>query len=481
LLALLGAVGGVALAVASVRVLLALIPVQLPFWMRIEVDAPALLFSLAVAALTSLLFGLAPALIASRVNLNDALREGTKGSSGGAKARSILVVAQIALCLLLLVGAGLMMQTFLRLQRRDKGFNPDNVLVARATNFHNGPRAERATALASHHERVSALLRALPGVTGVGVTNTLPFARVQAERGKAELTIKGRSSEELKQQVPLAGADVSAGYLETMQIPLVRGRLFDARDTRDSPMTVIINERAAQTLFPHRDPIGQEILLGSLSKDNPYCTVVGVVGNVRHQADENDIGMELYYPYTQWPVKNVYYVIRAGGNPANLLQTVRQTVSAADPKTAIVFVKTMEEMIGETLWQRRLWGVMFAVFAVVALLLAAVGIYGLLSYSVSQRTREIEVRMAMGAQTGNVLRMVLTQGLMLALGGIVIGLVAALALSRFIGSLLYGVRSSAPFTYAGVALLLVIVALVACFIPARRAAKTDPMLALRHD
>jgi putative ABC transport system permease protein len=480
-LALLGAACGVALAVAGVKALLALIPVQLPFWMRVEVDAPVLLFSLAAAVLTSLLFGLAPALLASRVNLNDALRDGTKGSSGGAKARSVLVVAQIALCLLLLVGAGLMMQTFLRLQRRDTGFNPDNVLVARTTNFYNGPRAERATALALHHERVAALLGALPGVTRVGATNTLPFERVQTERGKVELTIKGRASEELKHQVAMEGADVSAGYLETMQIPLVSGRLFDSRDTKDSPMAVIINERAAQTLFPDRDPIGQEILWGAYSKENPYSVVVGVVGNVRHQADENDKGMELYYPYTQWPVTNVYYVIRASGDPTHLMQTVRQTVSAADPKTAIVFVKTMERLIDETLWQRRLWGVMFGVFAALALLLAAVGIYGVLSYSVSQRTREIGVRMALGAQTINVLRMVLAQGLKLALGGIVIGLVAALALSRFIGSLLFGVRSSDPLTYAGVALLLVIVALLACLIPARRAAKTDPMIALRAD
>jgi putative ABC transport system permease protein len=191
--------------------------------------------------------------------------------------------------------------------------------------------------------------------------------------------------------------------------------------------------------------------------------------------------MELYYPYTQWPVTNVYYVIRAGGDPTHLLQTVRQTVNAADPKTGIVFVKTMDQLIDETLWQRRLWGVMFAVFSALALLLAAVGIYGVLSYSVSQRTREIGVRMALGAQTGTVLRMVLAQGLKLALGGIVIGLGAALALSRFIGSLLYGVRASDPLTYAGVALLLIFVALVACIIPARRAAKTDPMIALRAE
>jgi predicted permease len=480
-LALMGAVCGAALAYAGVKALLALIPTPLPFWMRIEVDAPVLIFSLAVAVATSLLFGLAPALLASRVNLNDALRDGAKGSSSGAKARSVLVVAQVALCLLLLVGAGLMMRTFLRLQQRDAGFNPDNVLVARAINFHNGLRAERATALALHHERVLGQLRALPGVRSVGVTNELPFSRVQNERNNVQLTIKGRSSEELKHQVTLEGADVSAGYLETMQIPLVRGRLFDARDTKDSPMAVIISEGAAQKLFPDRDPIGQEILWGEVSKENPYSMVVGVIGNVRHQADEDANSLEFYYPYTQWPVTNGYYVIRTSGDPSNLAQTVRQSVSAADPRTAIVYVKTMEQLIDETLWQRRLWGVMFAVFAALALLLASVGIYGLLAYSVNQRTREIGVRMALGAQPGNVLRMVLAQGLTLVSAGMGVGLVAALALGRFITNLLYGVQSYDPLTYAGVALLLIFVALIACFIPARRAAKTDPMIALRAD
>jgi putative ABC transport system permease protein len=481
LLALLGAFCGVALAVVGVKALLALIPVQLPFWMRIEVDAPALFFSLGVAALTSLLFGIAPALLASRAPLNDALRSSAKGSSGGAKVRSVLVVMQIALCLLLLVGAGLMIQTFLRLQRLDPGFNPDRVVVVRATNFRNGMRAERATAMAEHHERALALFRSLPGVVSVAATNSLPYGRVQTERSKTELIIKGRSSEELKHQVALAGADVSAGYFETMRIPLVRGRLFDARDTKDSPMVLIISERAAQTLFPGRDPIGQEILWGAQTVENPFCTVVGVVGNVRHQATEDDKSLELYYPYTQYPVTNAYYVLRMQSDPGPLMQTVRETINRADPKTAIVFVKTMDQLIGESLWQRRLWGVIFAVFSTLALTLAAVGIYGVLAYSTQQRTREIGVRIALGAEAGDVLRMVLAHGLRLALGGIGIGLLGALGLSRLIGGLLYGVKAWDPLTYVGVALLLVLVTLIACWLPARRAAMTDPLMALRNE
>ncbi|HYE73857.1 MAG TPA: FtsX-like permease family protein, partial [Blastocatellia bacterium] len=220
---------------------------------------------------------------------------------------------------------------------------------------------------------------------------------------------------------------------------------------------------------------------GAETPENPYCTVIGVVGNVRHQAGEDEKSLELYYPYTQWPVTNVYYVIRTQGDPTALASTVQQKISQNDPKSAIVFVKTMTQLIDETLWQRRLWSVMFAVFAGLALLLAAVGIYGVLAYSVAQRTREIGVRMALGAQASGVVRMVLAQGLKLTLSGIAIGLLAALWLSRLINSLLYGVESSDPLTYVGTVILLALVALIACWVPARRAARVDPLHALRSD
>jgi putative ABC transport system permease protein len=479
LLALLGGAAGIALAYQAVKALLALIPVTLPFWMKIEVDAPVLLFSLAVAVLTSVLFGLAPAWQASRVNLSDALKEGARGSSAHARARSTLVVAQMALCLLLLVGAGLMMQSFLRLLHVKTGFMPEGLLVARVTNFKTGARAETAAAMAVLHEQTLTRLRALPGALSAGVTGSLPFTSAQTERSRVDLRIKGRAEEELKYSESVAGADVSPGLLDTLGVPLRAGRLFDARDVTESPMVVIINERAAKKLFPDRDPIGQELLWGAPTPQNPYCRIIGVVGDVKHRAAEGGEGVELYYPYSQWPVTNGYYVLRTQGDPQALATAMRQAINAVNKDAAIVYLKPMEQLIGESLWQRRLWGVLFAVFAFVALSLAAVGLYGVMSYLVSQRTREIGVRMALGAQTGDVLRMALAQGVKLALGGIALGLAGALGLVSLISGLLYGVTARDPLTFAGVALLLLLVALLACWIPARRATKVDPLVALR--
>jgi len=483
LLSLSGGLLGVGLAFVAVKTLLRLIPVELPFWLKVELNAPVLLFSFAVAVATSLIFGTVPALLASRINLSDVLKEGAKGSAASGRLRGALVVAEVALCLLLLVGAGLMMQSFLKLQNLDTGFGTDNLLVLRVTNYRDGKRAERSAALSAFHERVLERLRQLPGVRSAGATNSLPYGSLDAERNKANLMVKGRSDEELKIAATLAGADISAGYLEALRVPLKRGRMLDARDTSDAPMVVLLSERAAQTLFPNRDPIGQEVFWGAGAPDaeNPYCTVVGVVGNVKHQAIEAANALELYYPYTQYPVTNVYYVIHTQGDPGQIISAARQVVHDTDRNAAIVFTKTMEQLIGETLWQRRLWGVMFAAFATLALALAAVGIYGVLSYAVTQRTREIGVRIALGATVGQVLKLVVTQGMKLVGAGVAIGLVTAFALTRLMANLLFGVTATDPLTFAGVALLLALVALVACFIPARRAGKVDPMIALRTE
>jgi putative ABC transport system permease protein len=382
---------------------------------------------------------------------------------------------------MLLVGAGLMMQSFLRMRQVDSGFASRNLLVARVTNYRTGKRVERATALSQFHGRVLDRLRQIPGVISIGASNSIPYSAVRDERSKVDLHVKGRADEEVKHTAPLAGADVSAGYLETMQIPLRRGRLFDERDTPASPMVVIVNERAAQTLWPDRDAIGQQILWGALSSENPYCTVVGVVGNVKHQASESNDGLELYYPYTQYPVSNVYYIIHTQEDPLRLAPAVRQVINSIDQNAAIVFMKTMDQLIDETLWQRRLWGVMFAVFAALALALASVGIYGVMSYSVSQRTREIGIRMALGAQSSDVLKMVIRHGLKLATAGLLIGVAVSLLLTRLIANLLFGVTATDPLTFAVVAMLLIIVALAACYVPSRRAAKVDPVEALRSE
>jgi putative ABC transport system permease protein len=318
-------------------------------------------------------------------------------------------------------------------------------------------------------------------VVSAAVTNRLPYAGQDAERSRMDLAIKGRAKDETKVLAPLAGSDVSPDYFQTMRIPLLKGRFFNETDTNASPYVVIINERGARMLWPNQDPLGQEVLWGSLSPANPYCRVVGVVGNVRNQAAERDNGVELYYPLSQWPVMNSYYVVRIQGDPEDFLSTVRGAILSSDHNAAIAHIKTMERTIDDSLWQRRLWSVLFGAFALLALLLASVGLYGVMSYTVARRTREIGIRMALGAQPHGVLGMVIRHGMLLVSAGMVIGVAAALALSRLIAALLFGVSAFDPVTYATVSTVLAGVALLACSLPALRASRVDPLIALREE
>jgi len=483
-LSMAGAIAGVALAFAGVRGLVAMIPEPLPFWMRIEVDSPVLIATLAVSVFTGLLFGFFPAIQASRVDLVSVLKEGVRGSTAsGGRLRQALVVSEIALSLVLLVGAGLMMQTFLRLQNRETGFQSSNLLIAKVTRFRGGTRQESAAVTAQQHDRMLESIRKVPGVVSAGGANGLPYTSTNNERRNTVFYVKGGNAENHRRAGQLAGADVTPGYLETMGIRLLKGRTFDRRDTPESQMVMIINQRAAEVLFPGQDALGQQILWGALQQgvENPYTTVVGVVANVRHIASEDDAGIEFYYPHTQYPIGTVHYVIRTSGRPANAISAVRQAIREVDPLAPIVFIKPMETIIGERLWQRRLWGLMFAVFAGLALLLACVGIYGVMSYSVNQRTREIGIRMALGAERSSVLALVVRHGMMMVLGGVALGLAASFALVRFMQSLLFGVSAFDPPTFLAVAGLLIAVALGACLIPARRASAIDPTMALRAD
>ncbi|MBC8165728.1 MAG: ABC transporter permease [Bryobacteraceae bacterium] len=472
---------GIAFAFAGVRALLALIPVQLPFWMRVEVDGTVLLYSLALSLLTGLIFGVVPALQASRVDLNSVLKEGARGSSSKGRLRHALVVAEVALSLILLVGAGLMMQTFLKLQQTDAGFDGEGVLVARVIRYAAGTPKESAAVLHNFHSRVLENVRRIPGVTLAAVTNNIPYAQNQTERNRADIAIKGRSKDETKTLAPLAGADVSADYFRTMRIPLLRGRLFDDSDTNTSPTVAVINEQGANMFWPNQDPIGQEILWGQLSETNPYCRIVGVVGDVKQQAAEGDNGVELYYPLTQWPVANTYYVIRTQGDPERYADPLRRAIQATDQNAAIESVKTMDRRVDESLWQRRLWGVLFTAFAALALLLAAVGLYGVMSYAVAQRTREIGIRMALGAQPGGVRALVVRDGMILVGLGVAAGMIVSVVLGRFISSLLFGVGALDVATYIAVPAVLSLVALLACWIPATRASGVDPLIALRDE
>jgi predicted permease len=324
-------------------------------------------------------------------------------------------------------------------------------------------------------------LRALPGVRSAAETNYLPYAGTTLERIQADIFIKGRAEQDTKTLAPITGADVSLDYFATMRIPLLRGRLFETTDTTESEPVVVLSERAAELFWSGQDPIGKYISWGQVTAANPWTRVIGTVGNVKHHAAEGEIGVEFYYPVTQWPAATSYYVVRTERDPESFIETIRRTVLAAEPNAAISSIKTVEGTMTESLWQRRLWGVLFGAFAGLALVLAAVGIYGVISYSVAQRTREIGVRMALGASPATVRGLVVRESMTLCAVGMAMGVAGALALGRVVQSLLFGVAPHDPATYAIVLAVIAATVAAACWLPAVRASTVDPTVALRAE
>ncbi len=475
-----GALCGVAMGWAGVRGLLGLIPVDLPAWVRVEVDGPVLALAAALGIVTALLFGLAPIMAGWRVDLAGSLRDGARGATRS-PVRSSLVITEIALSVLLLVCAGLLMKTFLELQQRNPGFEPEGAVAARVVLWAPGSRQTSAAVLAAIHERVLDALRALPGVRSAAVSTYLPYSSTSTERIQADIFIKGRAEQDGKTLAPISGADVTPDYFATMRIPLVRGRLLEANDTTESEPVTVISERAAQLFWPNQDPIGQYISWGQVTPVNPWTRVVGIVGNVKHHAAEGEVGVELYYPTTQWPAATSYYVVRTNGDPEGFTDTIRRAVLAAEPTAAVSSVKTVQRTMTESLWQRRLWGVLFTAFAALALMLAAVGVYGVISYAVAQRTREMGVRLALGAAPSAVRALVLREGAKLCAIGAAIGLLGALALGQLAASFLFGVTAYDLSTYASVLLVICLTVALACWLPAMRASRVDPTIALRAE
>jgi len=342
-----------------------------------------------------------------------------------------------------------------------------------------GPFPQHAAIIGGAHARMLDAIRRQPGVTAAAVTSALPFTGTQTERPEEPLVIRGQTDKEVV--APLSGSDVTPDYFRAMGIPLRRGRLFDESDTHGAPQVVVINERGARTLWPNMDPLGQEIVWGVPSAVNGYSRVVGIVADVRHQSAERDNGIELYYPMAQFPVRQGYYVVRVAGDPHAMVDTIRRTIETSDPTMAVAEVKSMDQRVDESLWQRRLWSALFAGFALFALVLAAVGLYGVMSHGVAQRTRELGIRMALGDRPTRMGGMLVREGMTLVLGGAVIGTVAALGAGRLIARLLYGVPPHDPRTFVAVALVLIAAALVAIIIPVRRASRIDPIVALRTE
>jgi predicted permease len=476
-LACLGGALGLLVAYWGLDALRGLGPGNIPRLRDVGMDARVLGFTFGVAVLTGVLFGLAPALRVSRVNLSESLKEGGRSSAGGGRQRlrSALVVAEIALSLVLLVGAGLLVRSFVRVQQVEPGFDARNVLSMRLSVSGTSYAGARGP---EFYRELLERVRRLPGVESAGAASILPLG---GGIGWGSITIEGYTPTNGQEVIQADQRIAGTGYFETMKAPLVSGRYFGEQDTAQSQKVAVIDENMARTYWPGADPVGRRFKRGGADDDTPWLTVVGVVGNVKQYALDTDSRVTFYTPHAQSPSGTMYVVARTSVDPAGLAPAAAKEARALDPNVPVFDVKTMGQRLSDSLARRRFAMTALGLFALVAMALAAVGIYGVMSYSVAQRTREIGVRVALGAQGRDVLGLVVRQGMLLAALGIALGLVGAAGVTRVMGSLLFGVGATDPLTFASIALLLAAAALLACYVPARRATKVDPMVALRYE
>jgi predicted permease len=474
LLSVVGGLVGLLFAYWMLDALQWLSPNNIPRLPAIRMDGRVLVFTSTIVVVTGILFGMAPALRSSKLNLSEALKEGARNVAGSRheKLRKLLVVSELALSLVLLIGAGLLIRSFISVERVNPGFDAQNVLGMRlsvAGTSYKGPKAQ------IFYRDLLDGVRRMPGVKSAAIADNLPLS---GGIGWGGISIEGYQ--------PSAGQDViqsdarvaGVGYFETMGVPLISGRFFDELDTEDSLPVIVIDEHMSRNYWPNANPLGGRIKFGS---DNSWMTVVGVVGNVKQYDLENESRVTMYLPATQAGGGTMYLVARTSIAPLSLATTISSSVHSMDPNIPIFDVKTMEQRLSESLARRRFAMLALGVFAGFALLLAVIGIYGVISYSVAQRTNELGIRLALGASRVDVLRLVLSAGFKLALVGIGVGLVLSFAVTRFLSSLLFGVRATDLLTFGALSLLLVVVSLLACYLPARRATKVDPLVALRYE
>jgi putative ABC transport system permease protein len=479
LLSLLGGALAAILSVWGVEALVAVSPVEFPSFVDASPDAKVLGFTLAVAALTGLVSGLTPALQAAGSDLTEALKEGARGLGSGARnrLRSGLVVAEIALAMLLLVGAGLVVRSLERIVAVDPGFDPENAVTVSVSLPARQYQSEAAAAFA---DRLLERARALPTVEAAAVASDVPL---EGSTSAMFATVEGYVPASPADELRVYTHEVSPGFFAALGVPLKAGRDFGAGDTAGSPRVAVISEAMARRFWPNDDPVGKRLKPGRSTSEGEWLSIVGVVGDVKHRGlpDNPNGDPDVYTPFAQEPGTGFNLVLRTAGDPAAVYAALRKEIQALDADVPVYDMNPMSELVRRETARSRFSALLMSVFAALALALAAVGIYGVMSSAVAQRTHEIGVRMALGARRGDVIRIVVGQGMALTLAGVGVGLGLALALTRVMSGLLYGVSASDPLTYAGVAGVLAVVALAACLIPARRASRVDPMVALRYE
>jgi putative ABC transport system permease protein len=481
LLSLCGGAVGLLLAYWGTKALVAMLPpnqiAALPFLETLHVDARMLAFSFGLSVITGIVFGLVPALQSSRMDLISILKEGGRNASAGAghRLRSGLVISEIALAVVLLVGAGLLMKSLLRLLSTDPGFNPQNVLTM--TVVAPPGKYQDANSQINFQEQLQGRINALPGVAGTGTVNILPLQSGNTTRIQVEGDPVPPPGQEMEANV----RTVSDSYFKTLGVPLISGRMFDSSDKPNAPPTVIIGKTMADRVFAGRNPIGKRLKYAAVEAPPP--TIVGVVGDVRINGLDDDLRPVIYYPFQQSSSVVSNLVIRTNSDPNALAGSVRNEIRGLEPAAAVFNVQAMPELIAASpaAFMRRFAATLIGIFAALALLLSSIGIYGVVSYSVKQQTHYIGVRMALGARAIDIFKMVLKQGIFLALIGIALGVAAAFGLMRLLNSLLFGVQATDFSTFAIVVSAILVVALLACYLPARRATKVDPLVALRYE
>jgi predicted permease len=473
----------VVVALAAVAGIQALRPDQVPRLSAIGVDARVLLFTFLVCTASGLMFGMFPALYARRVDVLGALTATGRGASAGGSVfgrghglRRALAAGQLALAVLLLVGAGLLVRSFARLQDVAPGFRADGVTTFQLTL--SGRRYGDAVAVRNTYQDLWRRLERLPGVSAAGGVTSLPLSGFYAW---GPITVEGRTPPPGEKFINADIRTVGGRYFEAMGIPLLRGRLFEERDTADKERVILVDAFMAQQLWPGQDPVGKRVRLGDSRSDAPWRTVVGVVGRVKQYGLDSDPRIALYVPHAQSGARALYVAVKSGGDAQGLAPAIRAAIRELDPDLPLYRLQPMRQWVEQSMARQRFAMLLLSLFALLALTLATIGVYGVMSYLVGQGTREIGIRMALGATEGQVLALVLRQGLAVALVGAAGGLLAALALGRVIQGLLFEVRARDPLTFVVMALTLAAVALAASYLPARRAARTDPMASLRAD